>query len=88
MEWVKNNEEWIKALNIGDKVLTLERNFKWASVVISIELNYIETKFMRDYNNEELILLTKNLAPNHRTFSTNFVKNYFGPDGSINIEKI
>ena len=92
MKWLKNNETWIKELKIGDEVINIERNgnriWKWKAKVIAIESNYIETTYARDWKNEELLALCKNLAPNHRTFSTQYVKNYFAPDGTINIEKI
>lgn len=82
---------WYKDLKIGDKVVTLEitphKMWKWESVISKIEKGYIETKYVRDWNDLELLELCKNLAPNHRTFSEQTVKNYFGPDGSINIEK-
>ena len=84
--------EWIKELKIGDRVLSIERYgdriWKWESVVIKIESNYIETSYERDWKNEELLLLAKGLAPNHRTFTKQYVKNYFSPAGEINIEKI
>lgn len=84
--------EWIKNLKVGDKVLTLERNvygvWKWESEVISTANNYIETLYRRDENNEMLTELVAKLAPNHRTYMRQWVKNYFGPDGSINIEEI
>lgn len=90
MEWIK--PEWVKDLKVGDKVYSIERHprlpngsWKWESVIIKIESNYIETEYKRvEY--DWLIEMTKNLAPHHRTFSKQTVKNYFGPDGSINIE--
>jgi hypothetical protein len=79
-------------MNVNDKVLSIERFgdliFKWESTVIAIESNYIETTYVRDYRNEILMELCKKLAPNHRTFSKQYVRNYYAPDGSINIEEI
>lgn len=80
--------EWIKDLKIGDKVLTIERHFKWVSEIITIESNYIETAYHRDRNNEEINELIIDLAKNHRSYSKLFVKNYFGIDGNINILEI
>lgn len=83
--------EWIKNLKIGDKVITLELTrkgtWKWDSIVTKIESSYIETTYTRDWNNLELLELCKDLDNNHRTFSEQIVKNYFGADGSINIER-
>ncbi len=77
---------------IGDKVFTIElngtRTWKWESIIIAIESNYIETCYVRDKNNIEILELSKGLSPIHRTFMKQYVKNYFGKDGSINIEKI
>jgi hypothetical protein len=87
--------KWIKNLKVGDEVYTIERHknlpngsYKWKSKVIKIEPNYIETVYERDYKLEWLLDLCENLASNHRTFDTQYVKNYFSPDGVINIEEI
>ena len=87
--------DWISNLNVGDSVYTIERHkkipngfWKWESKVTAIETNYIETCFERDYNLEWLLEQCKDLAPYHRTFSKQWVKNYFAPERSINIENI
>ena len=87
--------DWIKELKVGDLVYTIERHkncpnglWKWESTVIAIDSGYIETKYSRPMDLAWLNELVKQLAPNHRTFDTQYIKNYFGPDGSINIERI
>lgn len=86
--------EWLKELKIGDKIYQVERhpsmpNGKslWKAEVTKIETNYIETVCERDNTLEWLLELTKKLANNHRTFNKVWTKNYYGPDGSINVEK-
>jgi hypothetical protein len=99
MEWIKNNEEWIKNLKVGDKVFQVEINkliptgsHKWKGVVVSIESNYIEVKSNRepiDWLEDLRVKMKKGSSNNFdSTYSTNFTKNYFAPDGMINIEKI
>ena len=87
--------DWIKNLKIGDEVITIERNgllpngfYGWKSIVVKIETNYIETEYTRDRNLDWLNELVKKLSPIHRTFIKQTCKNYFAPDGTINIEKI
>jgi hypothetical protein len=96
MAWVKNTDEWIANLKVGDSVYTIERCksypdgvWKWESKVTGIsESSCIETVFERDYKLQWLLELTKDLAPNHRTYAKTWTKNYFAPDGTINIEQI
>jgi hypothetical protein len=95
MAWIKNTDEWISNLKVGDSVYTIERCksypdgvWKWVSKVTVVESNYIETVFERDYNLEWLREATKNLVPYHRTYQKTTIKNYFVPDGTINIEQI
>ena len=87
--------DWIKELKVGDLVYTIERHkncpdglWKWKSTIIAIDECYVETTYSRSWDLKWLNDLANNLAPNHRTFDTQYIKNYFGPDGSINIEKI
>lgn len=84
-----NETNWVKNLKVGDKVLTIEREFKWESTIVSLNDGYVETTYFRDHKNKELLEMCKNLIGNHRTFTQQWVKNYFSPvDGSINIEEI
>jgi hypothetical protein len=86
---------WIRDLKVGDKVLTIEKGhnvpgiepnsdglciLESVSVIIKIETNYIETEFVRAYNSA-----WENFE---RAYSTNCSKNYFAPDGSINIRPL
>ena len=86
--------DWIKELKIGDNVFQIERHptmpngeWKWNAIVTKIESNYIETTFERDRNLEWLQELVKKLSPIHRTYQRNWIKNYDGTDGTINIER-
>lgn len=83
----------ISAIKVGDLVYTLEYHisipggmWKWDSIVTTVDTSYIETEYTRDWKLEWLTDLCKRLAPNHRTFSKQTVKNYFSPTGKINIE--
>lgn len=79
---------------VGDKVFQIERHlnipngeWKWEAVVTKIEKSYIETVSERDHTLEWLLELTNKLAGNHRSFNKVWTKNYYSPDGKINIEK-
>lgn len=85
---------WINDLKPGDTVWQLELHHsfqdgcaRWKATIVSVETNYIETVYERDYNCQWLLELCKGLAPNHRTFNKTWIKNYFAPDDSINIEQ-
>ena len=88
--------DWINNLKVGDKVYTIEKypsipngKWLWVSTIIIIENNYIETEFYRDTYQLWLNEIVSTLAPNHRTFIKQTVKNYFSPiDFTINIEQI
>ncbi len=78
---------------IGDSVLTIERHpnypngiWKWESRVVAVENNYIETTYERPRDLDWLKELVKNLDPLHRTFERTWIKNYYAPDGTINVE--
>lgn len=80
-------------VSVGDKVWQIEncRDFpngtwKWEAIVVKAESNYIETEYCRDRNLLWLQELVKKLSPHHRTYERTWEKNYFSPDGSINIE--
>ena len=88
-------EEWISNLKIGDFVYYIENHpgipggkWKWKAEVVKIESNYIETVHQRERGLAWLEAVTLKLASNHRTFSKTWNKNYFGPEGGINIEKL
>lgn len=90
-EWPK--PEWVKDLKVGDDVFQVEKHptmpngeWHWKAKIIKIESNYIETEYCRDRNLEWLMVLTKKLAPHHRTYSPQFCKNYFSPNGEINLK--
>ncbi len=59
--WIRNTDEWISKLKIGDIVYTIELckaypndKWMWESKVTKIESNYIETTFERDRDLEWL----------------------------------
>jgi hypothetical protein len=90
---MENN--WIKNLKVGDSVYTIDRHknipggsWKWKSEITIIESSYIETVYRRERGLAWLEAAILKLAPNHRTFEKTWSKNYFAPDGSINIELI
>ena len=93
------NNDWIKELKVGDSVWQIERHpkipdgfHKCKGVVVKIEPNYIEVKWMREptaYIEDLRREMKKNSVGNmDATYNFQFTKNYFSPDGSINIEKI
>ena len=82
-------------MKVGDEVYTIERNpnipggsWKWRSIIVKIESNYIETTYCRERGLDWLEAATLKLSANHRTFNKTWSKNYYGPDGSINVEKL
>ena len=92
--WVEKTEPWIKALKIGDKVITLEIGvnvpgiepneegfcvLENVSTVIGICDAYIETTWVREFNPA--------WSNFERAYKPQFCKNYFGPDGTINIKE-
>jgi hypothetical protein len=84
--------KWIENLKIGDKVIQLERSgkrvWKWEATVLYTSSVYVETSVVRDIYNAELAELVKRLSPIHRTYEKTFTKNYFAPDGTINLEPL
>lgn len=91
--------EWISNLKVGDPVHQIEVGsdgniYKWKGKVFAIESNYIEVEYNRDFNNEDYLNLIQKLLKDgklsviHRTFERTWIKNYFSPDGTINIEEI
>jgi hypothetical protein len=97
--WIKNTDDWIKNLKVGDKVFQVERNkliptgfWKWKGVVTKIESNFIEVKYCRepvDWLEDLRVKMKKNSNSNiDSTYNDNWIKNYFAPDGTINIEQI
>lgn len=91
---LKELNAWIKDLKVGDKVYQVERSpkipggkWQWEAVVTKIDPAYIETAFERDSSLEWLQEIIESLAPNQRTYGKITMKNYYAPDGTINIEK-
>lgn len=87
--------DWIKNLKVGDKVYTIERHanmpggsYKWKSEITIIESSYIETMYRRERGLAWLEGACLKLSVIHRTFEKTWSKNYFAPDGTINIEPI
>lgn len=88
----------ILSLKPGDKVITVERyavrvddevevrEYEHVSEVVRVESNYVETKYERSYNPEwhradgSLIF--------ERAYHMTWVKNYFDPNGEINIRSL
>ena len=94
--WIKNEEEWIKNLKISDKVYQIEYHNKipngshsWKGIVTLIESNYIEVKWTReptDWLEDARREMKKGSSNNFdRTYFENWTKNYFDPNGKINI---
>ena len=90
--------DWIKELKIGDKVFQIERHknipngfWKWKGFVMKIESNYIEVKYHREpvaWLEEARLEMKKKAQGNiDKTYDESWVKNYFAPDGTINIER-
>lgn len=90
--------EWIKFLNIGDTVWQIEMNksipngfHKWKGKIVKIETGYIEVKWQREptlFLEETRKEMKKGSSNNFdRTYFEQWTKNYFAPDGSINIEQ-
>lgn len=77
-------EGWIKNLKVGDKVLAVERWLetvnKFEAVVSEIADGYIVTKHRRPLRGEWSHYI--------HVYNEITTKNYFSPDGEINIEQL
>ena len=90
--------DWIKELKIGDMVFQVERHkiapdgiCKWKGIVTKIEKNYIEVKHHREptaWLEDARSEMKRNASGNiDKTYDDTWTKNYFAPDGSININR-
>jgi len=91
----EDKEGWLNCLVVGDEVYTIERNWKipgetwkWKSTIVALNKSYIETVYCRERGVPWLEKMVADLTVNHRTYERTWVKNYFAPDGTINIQKI
>jgi len=66
-------------------VITIDNNIEYISIIIRIESNYIETAYIRKYNPEWVIYDTEK---GNRCYKAQYVKNYFDPNGKINIKLV
>ncbi len=80
-------------MNVGDKVLTVERSHKypngfylWPSIITAVTSSYIETKYRR--TQEIWLLKSLDEKESYHTFDEITVRNYFAPNGKINIVDI
>lgn len=82
--WERKNQTF-NSLNVGDTVITIDNNIEYLSTITQIESNYIETTYTRSYNPEWVIYDTEK---GNRCYKPQHVKNYFGPNGEINIKLV
>lgn len=87
------DSDFIRNLRPGDIVYQIERNghipggsYRWKGKVLEVTDIYVYVEYSRDWSLDWLIELCKDLLPSHRTYAMMYERNYFGPNGDINIE--